>query len=194
MKSLHLKRRLRNHSDEWTMLVFFYAIALVHEYCHYLVRFQNWSRITPSKLRKYHRGRIAGHSFEVILFDGILRLVQNVPRDEVTGIVLEKYDPERKLYKVDINALNTIVNFKRHLLNLFEKEELDEYAADDKLNERILYSVELDEYEPFIDLSAIKSETDANILREMKLDPKHNIILRFDDGHECYFLMSRLTN
>jgi hypothetical protein len=187
LKFLHMRKSLRKYSDEWIILIFFFAIVLVHAYCHFVVRYTNWNRKTPYKLRKIHRGRMmnAGHTFEINVFGGILRLVQGSD-GEFTRIILEEFESVLKFYKVEIEALKKIVNGKSPLDDLFDKDIPDEFIPEEKSHEHVLDSiVDLDEWEePISDSLSFKEDTDEDFLRSINLDPKHNTILRFDE-HEC---------
>jgi hypothetical protein len=185
LKFLMPKKNLRIYSQEWTFLVFFFAVVLLHQYCHYIVRFKNWSRITPRRCRTY-RGKLldAGHSLEIIIFKGILRLVQSDTSDRYTGIVLEVYDPELTFHKTNIETLKNIVDSKYPEGKLYEGDVPEEYIPDEKSKEHILDSVEdLDENEPVLDVPVIEYDTDTDA-RSLTLDSKHHTIIRFPD-HCC---------
>jgi hypothetical protein len=186
LKAFEVERRnIDIDDDEYVLLVFFFSVILVHEYCHFLVRFGDKTRATPKRLRIRHRGRLmdAGHSFEIKLFNGILRMVSDLEGKSLKHLILEMHVPELKRFKVDPKVIRRIVEFTSPLGNLFESDVPQEYF--EGKSEHIFECFDdLDEKEPLLPEEEIPS--DSKVLRDLGLDPETHKILRFDDEN-CIF-------
>jgi hypothetical protein len=177
--------------EEWVLLVFFWAIVLVHEFCHFVVRFKKPERKTPIKLRRKHRGRMmdAGHSLEIVLFNGILGLVgdskvhiQDGSKRKFRKIIIQMNNSS-KTYEADVNLLKTIVSNIIPSTDLFENNHAVEYIPekDDEVYESPISEVE---YNVEIDDDPSSWETDEQILTRLGLDPQSCVIMWLNAN--CY--------
>jgi hypothetical protein len=173
-----LKKEHKN-GDEWIVLSYFFGLVLFHEYAHCIVRFKTPIRSTPRKLRMNHRGRLmdAGHTIEVKLFNGILKLV------EIKGV--DFLDPKKMKFRNIILEENLFPHYLReaHMDRLKKAYESREaviciFTEDSPIyvpseNEQILDSVVTNVEEPlYDDEKVIQIESEEDRLRKIGLDPE----------------------
>jgi hypothetical protein len=126
----------------------------------------------------------AGHSFEITLFKGILRLVENmntnsferVENKKFVHLILEKCDPKLIQYEIDMNILRNIILTNTPSGDLL-CEEPSEFSPEPFQHVLECFD-DLDEEEKIIIGNAPQSEEE--FLKSKGLDPKLHRILRFD--------------
>ena len=103
---LHQQGRSRVDITDYSFAAvsFYVGITILHEFCHFLVRYKSGKRESPLKLRRQHRGERVdiGSTIEITFFQGILRLVQHSNKN--FSLILDVTYPSRRLW-IDMNVV-----------------------------------------------------------------------------------------
>lgn len=172
-------KKEHKHQEELMVLSYFFGLVLFHEYAHYIIRFKTPSRATPRKLRLCHRGRLmdAGHTIEIKLFDGVLKLVEfkdvdllDSEKTKFKGIILEENHPPHVLREADMDSLKKVYKTRDAAIIIF-KEDSPIYVP--RENEQILDSIVTNVEEPLYDEKEVEIEiSEEDRLRKIGLDPE----------------------
>ncbi len=161
---------------------FYMAITILHEFCHFLVRYKSGKRNSPLKLRRKHRGERVdvGSSMEIALFQGIMRLVRHKKENQdYFSLLLDFTSPACRLW-VDMKVICEVC--QSFIPAFCFWEDVDADSASFKLQDEdsilnynpLLDDIPLEKFEPESEFD----NSDEAALREMGLDPeRHEISL-----------------
>jgi hypothetical protein len=168
------KIQLKNEDPGFTALSFFMTSTILHEFCHFLVRFRHGKRKSPMKLRKQHRGERAdiGHSTEIRIFGGIIKLIQIAGEAPQYKLALDITSPARRVW-VDMDTISSAFMELKAVTVLYDESSPDfnkpfELQPGDKIFNASSYDDNIQE-EDLVDQII---DTDESILLELGLDPK----------------------